>query len=102
MGVVPKSKPNWQPFIPVPKAAFDDQRLGKGHLLVLFSLCSFMNAQTRKCFPSIAAVAQGARMSAPRTRQKINDLAFSFIAPLRSYNGNITIHYLLRITNDAS
>ena len=90
----PKNKQN--PFIQVPKAAIEDPRLGKAHLLVLLSLCSFMNAKTRKCFPSIAAVAQCARMSAPRTRQKINDLVeLGYVERARTGGGRYATTYYL-------
>ena len=92
----PRSKKKQNPFIQVPKAAIEDPRLEKTHLLVLLSLCSFMNAKTRKCFPSIAAVAQGARMSAPRTRQKINDLVeLGFVERARSGGGRYATTYFL-------
>ena len=68
------TKSNWQPFIPLPKAAIEDKRLSKAHLLVLVSLYSFMNSKTRMCFPSMRAISNRAKMSEDYTRKRINEL----------------------------
>ena len=89
-------KTDWQPFIPIPKACIDDQRLGNAHLLVLFSLYSFMNSKTRSCFPSMSAISERARLSQNYTRKRIKDLIeFGYIRLMKMGGGRSANTYLL-------
>ena len=89
-------KTDWQPFIPIPKACIDDKRLGNAHLLVLFSLYSFMNSKTRSCFPSMSAISERARLSQNYTRKRIKDLIkFGYVRLMKMGGGRSANTYLL-------
>ena len=51
------------PFIPIPRAALLDDRIDRGGLAVLLALYSFMDSQTRTCFPKMETIALRSRCS---------------------------------------
>ena len=84
------------PFIPIPKAVIFDPRVDRGDLAVLMALYSFMDSESRTCYPKMSTLAERSRCSKRFARKHLKGLQeYGYVQIKRLGGGKYASTYYL-------